>query len=33
VAGEVFKSKRAFQDQVERWHDVSEYAYYQARRL
>ena len=33
VARRVYESQRAFQDQVERWHDVSEYAYYQARKL
>jgi TRAP-type mannitol/chloroaromatic compound transport system substrate-binding protein len=33
VSRKVIDSQRAFQSQVERWHDVSELAYFNARRL
>ena len=33
VSRKVIESQRAFQSQVERWHDVSEFAYFNARRL
>ena len=33
VSRKVIDSQREFQGQVERWHDVSEFAYFNARRL
>ena len=33
VTRKVVDSQRAFQAQVERWHDVSEFAFFKARRL
>lgn len=33
LAAEVYESQQRFQEQVQRWHDISEYAYYRAREL